>query len=295
MDFYRKYELLDALPGEGASSFRGLETATGRGVCVHLLPGGHSPENDALLARIRALPPESLMQLIEVGEFDGALFVVTDAPPYEHFLEWIREQDRATAERQKLSRGGAWKIPVAPLEPAAVSPPPARVTGADLGEATREFESPAGHPKPAGIASPSSPAEATRQMPAASKTPSGAEATRQMPIAAMPSPAAEATRQMPAASKTPSGVEATRQMPIAATPSPAAEATRQMSATTKPAEPPDNSGEATRVFQSAAPPSSPSDPALATEAAPQMPKLEKPWLHRAWHKLAGKSEESPNQ
>jgi hypothetical protein len=317
MDFDRKYELLEALPGKGVKSFRGRQAATGRSVCVHLLPGGHSPTNDALLARIRALRPESLMQLIEVGQHDGAIFVVTDAPPYEHLLEWLQEQERAAAERRKLSRGGAWKIPVAPPQlPDAPAPVPTTSAGSD--QATRKFESSA-ESDLGGVAAASStgarrqmpaiaetpeattrqmPAaampsstEATRQIPATSKTPSIAEApTREIPVPPIPSPPAEATRQLPMASKTSTVAEVpTREMPIPPIPS-FSDATRQMPVTTRVTPPPDKSGESTRVFQ----PAQPTDPGPATETTPQIREPERPWLHRAWRKLSGKTEQSKN-
>ncbi len=53
MDFYRKYELIDPLAGEGTRSFRAKQINTGREVNVHLLVGGDTPGNEALLARLR--------------------------------------------------------------------------------------------------------------------------------------------------------------------------------------------------------------------------------------------------
>ena len=57
MEFYQKYELIEPLPGEGTRVFRARQAATGREVAVHLLVGGYTPENEALLARLRAIPP----------------------------------------------------------------------------------------------------------------------------------------------------------------------------------------------------------------------------------------------
>ncbi len=71
MDFYQKYELIDPLPGEGTRSFRARQIATGREVAVHLLVGGKTPENEAMLTRLRALPEGSLRKLIEVGDNEG--------------------------------------------------------------------------------------------------------------------------------------------------------------------------------------------------------------------------------
>ena len=67
MDFDRKYELIEPLPGAGPDSFRARQTSTGREVTVHFLVGGQTPENEKLLARLRALPPDSMARLIEIG------------------------------------------------------------------------------------------------------------------------------------------------------------------------------------------------------------------------------------
>src|SRR5580692_3977886 len=119
MDFYQKYELIDPLPGEGTRSFRARQIATGREVAVHLLVGGKTAENDALLTRLRTLPEGSLRKLIEVGDNDGTTFVATEAPPFLHLAEWLAEQDRAAgaADNLKYTRAGSWKIPTA-------APPP---------------------------------------------------------------------------------------------------------------------------------------------------------------------------
>jgi hypothetical protein len=160
MDFRKTYTLIESIPGEGANSFRGRQLASGRDVTIHLLPGG-SLANETSLARIRTLPAESLSQVIEVGENDGTLYLVTAAPPFQHFSEWLPNQER-------VSSG------VADLEPAS---------GAGLvpGEFTRFFQvnssgpqdssEPAMPPSPKGVG----PGEFTRLMgpalPLAKQTP----------------------------------------------------------------------------------------------------------------------------
>ena len=71
MDFTQKYDLIELLPGEGVQSYRARQTNTGRDVTVHLLVGGKTPENEAFLARLRAMQPQSMAKLIEVGEHEG--------------------------------------------------------------------------------------------------------------------------------------------------------------------------------------------------------------------------------
>src|SRR5690242_19587784 len=110
MDFYQKYELIEPLAGEGTKSFRAKQNSTGREVTVHLLVGGETPENQVLLARLRALPPQSMGKLIEVGNHEGTTFVVTGAPPFQHLTEWLNDQDRAAREESnKLTKVGVWK------------------------------------------------------------------------------------------------------------------------------------------------------------------------------------------
>ena len=124
MDFYQKYELIDPLPGEGTRSFRARQIATGREVVVHLLTGGKTPVNDALLTRLRMLPEASLRKLIEVGDNEGTTFVATEAPPFLHLADWLAEQERPahSPDTLKYTRAGTWRIPPTP---AAAPPQPA--------------------------------------------------------------------------------------------------------------------------------------------------------------------------
>src|SRR5512135_3175733 len=111
MDFYRKYELIDPLPGEGSRSFRAKENSTGREVAVHLLVGGHTPVNEALLARVQALPAASAAKLIEVGDNQGTPYVVTVAPTFQHLEQWLKDEETAGGDARRFTRVGVWKIP----------------------------------------------------------------------------------------------------------------------------------------------------------------------------------------
>ena len=92
MEFTQKYILIELLAGDGVQSYRAVQTSTGRDVAVHLLVGGKTPENEALLVRLRAMQPQSMAKLIEVGEQQGNTYVVTMAPPYQRLDEWLAEQ-----------------------------------------------------------------------------------------------------------------------------------------------------------------------------------------------------------
>ena len=59
MDVSQKYELIEAVPGEGPKSFRGRRSGLGRDVTVHLLGDPKTAENQGLMARLRDLGPSS--------------------------------------------------------------------------------------------------------------------------------------------------------------------------------------------------------------------------------------------
>jgi hypothetical protein len=137
MDFNNKYALLDVIPGDGASSYRGRQLASGRDVTVHLLRGAPA-ENDSLLSRIRALQPESLREVVEIGEQDGTVYLVTAAPPHRHISEWLSEQEHApSAEPGEFTRF---------FQPNSFQPP----AGSSPGEFTRLF-APGLAPQPADV------------------------------------------------------------------------------------------------------------------------------------------------
>src|SRR5450631_3097394 len=111
MEFSAKYKLIELLPGVGVQSYRAQQVDARRDVVVHLLVGGKTPENEALLVRLRAMQPASLAKLIEVGEYQGSTFVVTVAPPFLRLDEWLAEQDREAAAVKEFGKAGFWKRP----------------------------------------------------------------------------------------------------------------------------------------------------------------------------------------
>ena len=90
MSFYKKYEL-DRLIADGeAKTFRAVENSTGRPVFLHLF----NPSGQALLASLRAkLGDEKgkpIAPLIEIGEFAGNPYAVTEAiEPFRSLRDWI--------------------------------------------------------------------------------------------------------------------------------------------------------------------------------------------------------------
>jgi hypothetical protein len=133
MSFPEKYQLLEALAGEGTESYRARQTRGGREVTAHFLPGGKSSEQTkALMARLIQLPPQSMAKLLEVSEYEGRSFVVIAAPPLLHFDEWLKAEE--PADRTGLASG----LPVNADPPENADPP--QPASAAPGEMTGLFQ-----------------------------------------------------------------------------------------------------------------------------------------------------------
>src|ERR1039458_10225414 len=109
MEFTQKYHLIELLAGDGVQSYRAVQTNTGREVAVHLLVGGKTQENEALLVRLRAMQPPSMAKLIEVGEQQGNTYVVTMAPPYQRLDEWLGGRGRVGGFGDQFGKRGFLK------------------------------------------------------------------------------------------------------------------------------------------------------------------------------------------
>jgi hypothetical protein len=139
MDLSQKYNLIELLPGEGVQSYTARQINTGRDVTVHLLMDEKTQAKAGFLVRLRTMQPQSMAKLIEVGEYQGAMFVVTVAPPYQRLDEWLAEQDRAEAAAKEFGKAGIWKRPeVSKLAPASTQP----TKGPEANEFTKPFLSP---------------------------------------------------------------------------------------------------------------------------------------------------------
>ena len=194
MDFEKRYELLEPVPGEGAKSFKSRHRPSGREVTVHLLTGAPAAAQ-SVLAELRRLP-DTVRQGVETGDNEGTPYVVTPAPPHRGLRDWIRAH--GGEEEEKFGRAGQWKVPAGLAAPhqhrreASPEPPPAPppVPEAVLDmsepepvsplEATRFFSTPKAQP---GHAAPPPPdLGATGAMPSArSKPPVDPNATGAMP------------------------------------------------------------------------------------------------------------------
>ncbi len=166
MSFYTRYELLELVRGDGVKVFHAREITTGRMVEVHLFTSGWTPENQAVLTRVRELNEADLKVVLDIGEHEGTPFVVTELPQgYRSLLEWLdavvpkKAPPRATADTDRFARAGQWRIPASVVTPApTASPAPA----AEAGEFTRMFKlgavpPPASPPAPPPASPPASP------------------------------------------------------------------------------------------------------------------------------------------
>jgi hypothetical protein len=92
MGFYQKYEL-DRLIADGeVRTFRATENATGRLVFLHLF----NPEGQPLLAALKAKlardPLKPVPPLVELGEFAGSPYAVTEpVTPFKSLREWLAQ------------------------------------------------------------------------------------------------------------------------------------------------------------------------------------------------------------
>src|ERR1035437_1487987 len=109
MPFTDRFQLLGLKRDEGACSFEAREIATGRPVLVHLFADRTSPLNRALLAKFDVLPASERSRIIDRGEHEGGVYIVTDRlAEYPGLHEWLRGKH---ADRAKpLDHGGAWQI-----------------------------------------------------------------------------------------------------------------------------------------------------------------------------------------
>src|SRR5215467_336186 len=124
MQLEDKYDLLEPLSGLGGAADITVpewEKSNGRLVFVHVLAGGYSAETNQVLTTLGRLPAEHRQHMLGAGDYAGNAYVVTDALPWGATLRgWVASvsansplEPAQAAEPVKLSKAGAWKIPVA--------------------------------------------------------------------------------------------------------------------------------------------------------------------------------------
>jgi hypothetical protein len=96
MDLDNKYELGEVLTNDSESkTFRARETATGRPVLVHILfgvkaPGGRESLLNTLLARMTDPSAARRGQILEVSDYRGMPYAVTEVVPgFSGLRAWL--------------------------------------------------------------------------------------------------------------------------------------------------------------------------------------------------------------
>src|SRR5579864_4541048 len=123
MQLEQKYELLEAindLSGDRDQTIPAWERSTGKQVFVHLLAGGYSSENNAVLTAVGRLSPEHRQHVLGAGDHLGNAYVITDALPWGVSLrKWI-ERIQAKPETPTTAPGASAPPASAGSKPEAV-------------------------------------------------------------------------------------------------------------------------------------------------------------------------------
>src|ERR1700689_3779393 len=139
-----RFQLFDLKRDEGARTFEAREIATGQPVLVHLFADSVSPLSRALLAKVDELPEKERLRVIDRGDHEGGVYLVTDRlAEYAGLREWLTQKE----PRPKNPDSGVdWRAkrmvmrtvddqlahlfdtaPLPQLDPSPTEPPPAPV------------------------------------------------------------------------------------------------------------------------------------------------------------------------
>jgi hypothetical protein len=225
-----RFQLFDLRRDEGARTFEAREIATGRPVLVHLFANRTSPLNRVLLSKVDALPEKERLRVLDSGDHEGGVYLVTDRlAEYAGLREWLSQKDprprnpdsgtdwRKRAAKPSIDDQLANLFDTAPrpvLEPSPLAAPPVPVL-TNTGQQTLLIPKPVQLSPPPAVRPISVPPPSTRPAPPAANkagdvtfqfaSPVGPDATAPAPgqpvapAAAPPVPAAnepgEFTRQ----------------------------------------------------------------------------------------------------
>ncbi len=90
MSFYQKYDLERLIADGDAKTFRAKENATGQQVFLHLFNPGGEPILAAIKAKFGGAPGKPTWPLLEIGDFAGSPYAVTDViEPFTTLREWV--------------------------------------------------------------------------------------------------------------------------------------------------------------------------------------------------------------
>ena len=176
MSFYKKYELQRLIADGEAKTFRAIESATGRTVFLHLFNAGGMALLANLKAKLVAASGKPVPPLLEIGEFAGSQYAVTESSEsFSSLREWVDRQPEALLAASPAPPGPPPPKP-APRPPAPPASQPPGLLDDEPGEFTRQFPSSGPLEKPALCAGPpvaadppglldDEPGEFTRQFP----------------------------------------------------------------------------------------------------------------------------------
>ncbi|MGA2434315.1 MAG: hypothetical protein ABSG25_03425, partial [Bryobacteraceae bacterium] len=196
MDIDQHYELGEVVANDAESkTVRARQRATGQEVFLHLLFGSKPPGQQTLLSmllqRSMDASPEKRKQILEISDFKGMPYVVTEVfPDFPGLRPWLMAErtGEPAALRQAIDpkmRAGVWKVPVMPTpQPAAAAPPAAGFTSLFRATVGDEPEAPVPAPPPVVAANP------PEQVPPAPQSPSSTPPVAQSPVAAPVPPSA---------------------------------------------------------------------------------------------------------
>ncbi len=128
MSIYQRYELLEIVHDGQVKTFAARQIQTGQIVAVHLLIDP-SLDSQELLKKVRALTDPARKELLEFGDHDGTIYVVTtEWKRMVTFPDWVNSVATTAPAGDRFAKAGNWRIPVSEfgrkVEPAAGSPAP---------------------------------------------------------------------------------------------------------------------------------------------------------------------------
>jgi hypothetical protein len=142
MSFYQRYELERLIADAEAKTFLAVENATGRRVFLHFFGPPGRPILTALESKLGRTPGHPQLPLIELGEFAGSPYAVTEIiEPFTTIRQWVDSID-----------GNALPAPgqiATVFEAPKPGPKPPQVPATQPGEFTRFFsDAPPNAPQP---------------------------------------------------------------------------------------------------------------------------------------------------
>ena len=287
MDLDNKYELFEVLANDSESkTFNARVVASGRTVLVHVLFGGKAAPGkqkllDLVLQRLVDASPERRGQILEISDYKGMPYAVTEVvPDFRNLRDWLEAERQpeppplgtlppgsAAVTGERFAKSGKWVVPPLEPKPALRETPPLPTPGAppgppekQPGEFTMLFRAAVPPPEPA----PGPVKEAVPQPPKPAAQPELDEFDRLFQTPAQPTDVLTSPPEIPAGGPPPvrpqEPDEFTRLFHAAGPGSLPAEPLHE-----QPLQPPlprPQPGEFTSLFQAAGPAPSPAGPQL---------------------------------